>query len=1026
MKESNAKQARLTGFCLKSLRGVLSLFMLFLVASSLNVAVASAGGLSPKKVTGTVTDSKSGNVLPGASILIKGTKTGTNSDANGKYSLDVPDANAVLEFSSLGYVSQSVAVGNQSVINIALAESVATLEEVVVVGYGSEKKVNLTSSISSIPKDKLNLGGTTANAALAIQGRAAGVQVSQGSFAPGDQAIIRVRGGNSIKSTNEPLYVVDGFPSSSGMDINPNDIEDIQILKDASATAIYGARGANGVIMITTKRGLAGKTNVQYDGYYGVQQTHNPFQLMTGLEAMTVANAKADETGKVHPYNSQDLANGNNNDWFALATRLANVQSHNINVSGGNEDTRISFSGNYFSQDGVLKSTDYKRYTSRLNIDKTFSKKFKVGGNVYYGHTFSDFKNYDGSIVPSNVMYGLITVNPAAPYLNSDGTYARWKGRDNPMAWLMLPTNERYIDKFSINANAEYKILKDLSFNVNGGTEYQVTKEGTYLPTGLVSGQDVGGRAGVTDLTAARSLIEGYFNYTHEFAAKHKINAVLGVSSQYDNTQRLYAQVQKFSTDAFKYYNLGAASERLFSQSSMIETKMSSAYGRLNYSFLDKYMATFTMRADASSRFGPNYRTGYFPSGSVAWRILEGDFMSGLRAKNIMSNLKLRASYGVTGNDRIPDYLYLTTFVPTRVTLDGNNSYAGTTAGSLPNPNLKWESTAQLDIGLDMGFFKNRITSTIDYYRKKTSDLLFDIPIGDWEGFATQTVNAGAIENHGVEWSINTENFISKNFSWSTQLNMAYNKQSCLDLGGRPYIITQIAAPYGGRAIDYTKVEVGHELSEIWGYKYLGVFKTGDDRSSQPGSKVGDAHFADVNGDGKVTAADRTYLGNANPHFIFGLNNDFKYKGFTLNVFLQGATGYKLFNVSRYLLETGLGVDALNRWTTTNENTDIPRDGYLQAGYGFGVVDKFVENASYLRLKVVTLSYDFKIGSGVLKSVKTLKVYVTGQNLLTLTGYKGADPEVNTRGGAANLAGGEDYTAFPAYRILTFGVQLNF
>ena len=995
--------------------------MLLLMAGSVFAVTARAEVSLLKKVTGTVTDSKTGTGLPGANVLVKGSTSGTSTDANGKYSIDVPDANAVLEFSSLGYVSQSIAVGNQSVINVALVEEVTSLDEVVVVGYGSEKKVNLTSAISSVPKDKLNLGGTTANVATAMQGRAAGVLVNQGSFAPGAQPIIRVRGGNSIKSTNEPLYVVDGFPSSTGIDINPNDIEDIQILKDASATAIYGARGANGVVMITTKRGRAGKTDVQYDGYYGVQQTRNPYQIMTGLEAMTVANAKADETGKVHPYNSTDLANGNNNDWFALATRLAKVTSHNLNVSGGNEDTRIAFSGNYFSQDGVLKNTDYTRYTSRLNIDKQFSKKFKVGGNFYYGHTFSNFKNYDGTIVPSNVMYGLITVNPAAPYLNPDGTYARWKGRDNPMAWLMLPTNERFTDKFSVNANAEYKFTNSLSFNVNGGTEYLATKEGTYLPTGLVSGQDVGGRASVTDLAFSRSLFEAYFNYTKEFSGKHKLNAVLGISSQLDNSNRHYSEVQKFSTDAFLYYNLGAASERTFTQTSRIETKMSSAYGRINYSLLDKYLATFTMRADASSRFGPNNRVGYFPSGSVAWRILEEDFMSSVRNSNVISNMKLRASYGVTGNDRIPDYLYLTTFVPTRVTLDGYNSYAGITSGSLPNPDLKWESTAQLDIGIDLGFLDNRITSTIDYYSKKTYDLLFDIPIGDWQGFASQTVNAGAIGNSGVEVGINTENVVKGDFRWSTQFNAAYNKQVCLDLGGRPYIITQIAAPYGGRGIDYTKLEVGGELSQIWGYKYIGPFKTGDDRSMQPGSKVGDAKFEDVNGDGKITPLDRTYLGNATPHFTFGLNNDLKYKGFTLNVFLQGATGYKLFNVGSYLLETGIGKDALNRWTTTNENTDIPRDGYLQAGYGFGVVDRFVQDASYLRLKMVTLSYDFK-----LKSIRTLRLYVTGQNLLTLTGYKGADPEVNTRGGNANLAGGEDYTAFPAYKILTFGLQLNF
>ena len=802
-------------------------------------------------ITGKVTDSNDGSGLAGVSIVVKGTSVGSLSDVAGNFSIKASDSQT-LKFSFIGYLEQEIAVGSQTVINVSLVMDTKQLDEVVVAGYGTTKKVNLTSSISSIPKAELNLGGTTVNAAQAIQGRAAGVAVTQGSFAPGDLPIIRVRGANSIKSTNEPLYVVDGFPSSTGMDINPNDIEDIQILKDASATAIYGARGANGVVMITTKRGKSGKTEVQFDGYYGVQQAQNPFETMTGPESMASANAKADEENKVRPYTSTDVANGYNNDWFELATRTAAVQSYNLSASGGNEDTRVAFSGNYFSQDGVLKNTDYQRFTARLNVDKNFSKKFKMGANVYYSHSFANFKTYEANIVPSNVMYGIIQASPAVPYLNPDGTYATFKGRDNPMAWLMEPTKERFIDKFSINANAEYTIFKDLTFNINGGAENTATLQGTYLPTTLVPGKDVGGRADLLNLGFMRSLIEAYFNYNKNFGSSHKLNAVVGVSSQMDNNLRHFSQVQKFSTDAFLYYNLGAASQRLFSESTRTQTKMSSVYGRLNYSFRDKYLATFTMRADASSRFGSNNRTGYFPSGSLAWRILQEDFMSGLKSSIRLSNLKLRASYGVTGNDRIPDYLYLTTILPTRVTLDGTNLYAGVTSGNLPNPDLQWESTAQFNVGLDIGFINDRITSTVDYYKKITNKLLFDIPIGDWQGFATQTVNTGSIENYGVEFTINTENIVSSTgFNWTTGFNVAYNKQTCTDLGGRPYIISQIAAPYGGRAIDFSKLEVGGELSQIYGYIYTGPFKTGDDRSAQPGSQVGDASFKDVNKDGK-------------------------------------------------------------------------------------------------------------------------------------------------------------------------------
>lgn len=969
-------------------------------------------------ITGKISDEK-GNPLSGVSISIVGTNRGTIADENGNFSIDA-NAGETLEFSIVGYKTNRLKLGSETSIDIKMEPDVADLSSVVVIGYGTQKKKDVTGSIASVSSDQMNLGGVTSNAAQAIQGRASGVQVSQSSSAPGGETIIRIRGGNSIKSTNEPLYVVDGFPSETGKDINPNDIEDIQILKDASATAIYGARAANGVVLITTKRGKAGKSNIQYDGYVGWQKISKGYDKMTGLQEMQIANAKANEKGNPDYYSSIDLASGNNTDWFKLATRVSEVQSHNLSVSGGNADTKISLSGNYFSQDGALRNTDYERYSVRLNIDKQFNKKFKMGANMYGARSNSTYKEYDGTIVPSNVMYGILTASPAVPVYNADGSFARFKGRDNPLAWLMAPTNDRYGNKINVNAFGEYKIINGLSFRVSGGTEYSSNKVGTYLPRVLIDGEKVNGRASVSDLTSVRNLIEAYFTYDRRFE-NHTLNVVGGVSYQKDIIEASGSTVQNFSTDAFLYHNLGSGTERLASTSSKIDARLASAYGRINYGFMDKYLLTVTLRRDGSSRFGPNNAYGIFPSGSIAWRIIEEDF---LQNQETFSNLKLRASYGITGNDRIGDYVYLSTFSPINVTLDGHSSYPGTAVAKLPNADLKWESTAQFNVGLDVGILDERVTATLDYYHKKTKDLLLDIPIGVWTGFASQTVNAGSIENKGIEISINSENFNSKVFQWNTTLNLAYNKQKTLDLGGRPYIITQTANPYGGRSIDFTRLEPGKELSMFYGYVYTGVIKSGEAHPTQPNSQPGDPKYLNTNKDDVINADDRTFLGNANPHYIYGMSNDFRFRNFDLSIFIQGAADYSLFNVSKLMLESGPGLDALNRWTPNNEDTDVPRDGYATTAYGGYLNSRFIEDATYLRVKMVSLGYT--IPKNVLKAINNVRVYVTAQNLFTLTKYTGSDPEVNTRGGNNNLAAGLDYTAFPSFRTFMVGLKVNF
>ena len=984
-----------------------------------------------QKLLGRVTNEK-GDPVSGVSVYVKGSPSiGTVTDEKGAFKLEVPDNAVVLVFSSVSTETLEVNIAGKTEINASLKTKTIQQEEVVVVGYGTQKKRDLTGAISSVSHDQMNLGGTTSNVAQSIQGRAAGVQVSQTNAAPGGQTIIRIRGGNSIKSTNEPLYVVDGFPSETGIDINPNDVEDIQILKDASAAAIYGARGANGVVMITTKRGKAGKNIIQYEGYYGVQNFSKKPELMTAKENMTVANAKANEQGNPDEYSAAELASGIDNNWFNLTTRKGTVQNHDINFRGGNEATRISLSGNYFKQEGILKNTDYNRYSGRLNVDHELNKHFKVGANIYAARSFSHFKTYDGNIVPSNVMFGILNTSPAIPAYNSDGSFGTRKGRDNPLAWLLAPTDHQYNNKLSANGYAEYEIIKGLSARINGGTEQMTTKIGTYLPTTLLPGAKVKGQASVRDQVTTRNLVEAYMTYKKKFADVHNVNIVAGVSYQKDLFDDHYTQVQKFTTDQYLYYNLNGAAEKLASASSRSETKIASFYTRLNYSYKDKYLATFTLRRDGSSNFGPNNRYGYFPSGSIAWRLNDEQF---IRDLNVFSSLKLRASYGVTGNDRIPPYSYMATFGPTNVTLDGINSYGGVIATRAANPNLKWESTEQLDIGLDMGIANNRITATIDYYRKKTNDLLLDIPIGQWWGFSTQTVNAGAIENKGIELSITTENINTNNFRWNTAFNFAYNKQKCLDLGGRSNIITRTANPDGnvGQA-DFTKLEPGKELSMLYGYIYEGVIKTGETYSPQPLSKPGDPKFRDMNKDGQITAADQTYLGNANPHYLAAINNDFYYKGIELSIFFQGAFDYNLYNMNGLLLETNAGKDVLKRWTPTNQNTDVPRNGYFTSKYGGYINSRFVEDASYLRCKMITLGYNIPVPK---KIINNLKVYASLQNAFTITKYNGTDPEVNTNGGrsltgstgtvGANLASGLDFNAFPAFRTITFGVKANF
>ena len=977
--------------------------------------------VAQKTVTGTIKDDK-GNPMVAATVSEKGAaKNSTTSDENGMFKLSLKKKSSEIIVTSVGYKEQEIKIGNSNNVTVVMQQEASQLNDVVVVGYGSVKKKDLTGSVSSINSDHLNLGGTTTDLGQAIQGRAAGVQVQQNNFSPGSSLSITIRGGNSINTTNAPLYVVDGFITDNGNLINPNDIADIQILKDASAAAIYGSRGGNGVVLITTKKGTPGRVSIDADVSNGTQYlTYKP-ALLNGQQYTDIQNATAVEDGNPPPFPSSFPVNNTN--WYDVATQNATVENRSISVSSNDKNSKLYVSGNYLKQNGVLKHTGFERYSVRIGAEKNLNDKIKIGANFYGASTNSDLQSYTGDITAP--LFSILTAQPNIPVYNADGSYYKYQGKNNAFANLIEPTNTSGNKLINGNAYIDYDILNNLTYHFSAGAEYSQVTAGQYTPVTLVAGQANSGIAGEQMSTAFRWLVENYLTYKYK-TGSHSFTLLVGTSNQKDVAEALASGSKKFSTDVFLYYNLSAGAIPTTYSSSKSESKLTDYFGRLNYSYNDKILATFTLRDDASSKFGPNYRHGLFPSGAVAYKFTDDGFIRNL---NTFSNLKLRLSYGVTGNDRIPNYRYLSTFGNYSTVLNpGDPLQIGIEPSALSNNNLKWESTAEFDAGLDMGFAGGKINATLDYYHKKTSDLLINIPIGQWWGFASELVNAGVIQNQGIELSINTDNIKSKNFTWNTTFNIAYNKQKCLSLANSVKIIsTNTANPSGvvsGR--EFTRLVPGRELGELYGYVYDGVVKTGEKYDPQPNSKPGDPKYKDVNGDGVITPDDATYLGNTNPHYIAGFGNDFHYKGFDLNIFFQGAFDYYLYNMNRLVLESTTGADALKRWVAnTNENTSVPREGYFLSTYGSYVNSRFVENASYVRLKAVSIGYTIPQSLFThVKFVQGIKVYASGHNLLTITKYTGTDPEVNVHA-SNNVGGGEDFGVFPAFRTFDFGIKVS-
>ncbi|MFA5327576.1 MAG: SusC/RagA family TonB-linked outer membrane protein [Prolixibacteraceae bacterium] len=999
------------------------------------------------KVTGTVKNT-SGETLPGVTVIVKGSTSGTISDADGKYVLTNVPSGGTLVFSFVGMKKIEVPVNGKSSVDVTLEDETIGIDEVVAIGYGTVKKSDLTGSVSSIKSEDMKKG-SVASLDQAIQGKAAGVQVTQASSAPGGRVMIRVRGGNSLSSSNEPLYIVDGYPISAGSSaggngagqnplatLNTSDIASIEILKDASSTAIYGARGANGVVLITTKRGQIGKSKVTFDGYVGIQKVAKKLDMMNAVEFATLVNeARAnDGLGVVFP-TASDLYNfpepsslGEGVDYQDEVFRSAPVQSYNLGISGGNDDVRYAVGGSYFGQTGILKGSDFQRASFRSNVDTKLAKGLSVASNLSVSHVWGNNGKSEGDGGNNaGAVNSAVLMPPTVPIKQADGSYTQMNPTpggstiQNPVPIVDYATDYQEIDRILGTVEANWEIIKDLSLKVTFGTDMSSANRNVYWPKETVNGFNANGSASQANRKSASYLNENILTYTKNLG-EHSFNIVGGYTWQTFVDKSFSAGATNFPTDLYDANNMGAGTTYSAPTSDKTQSQLASYLGRVNYIFKDRYLFTLTARADGSSKFGANNKWAFFPSVAGAWRVTEENFM---KPVSIVSNLKLRASYGKTGNQNIANYQSLARLGTMNYAFNGTLN-SGVGANNIPNPDLKWETTTTTDIGIDLGLFGNRLNMVVDYYYKKTTDLLWNISTPRTIGFASIFKNVGSLENKGLEISLGGDIFTG-DFKWNSQINWSLNRNKVLEIPG--YTPSVQGSLSGHLKVDGSWLEQGLPVG-VWKLlKYDGVFQNQAQLDAGPHNatdKLGDPRFIDNSDDGKINYTDdRMIVGDPNPDFIFGWSNNVSYKRFDLSIYLQGSYGNDIINVQR--AETNVSSpwgnqrrEILNRWTPTNTNTNISRARVtvnpllLQSSW-------LIEDGSYLRVKTISMGYTFD----KIKSMSALRVYVTGQNLLTFTKYSGFDPEVNSQGNS-NLQLGVDYNAYPSAKSIMIGVSATF
>jgi TonB-linked SusC/RagA family outer membrane protein len=1007
------------------------------------------------KYKGVVKD-PDGNTIPGVTVYVKNTGTGTATIDDGSFTLSASE-NDVVMFSFVGFESVEITLGTRTELEITLKPDATTLDETVVIGYGSLKKSSLTAAVTSVKSEDLVKTSIT-SVDQGLQGRAAGVVVMNTSGQPGAATSIRIRGTSSVMGTNEPLYVVDGVPivgggasagsfNSPGLNpmasINPNDVESIEILKDASATAIYGARGANGVILITTKRGSKGKVKTSFDAYFGVQQISKKMDMLNAIQLAELGNEASDNAGvdRNPVFASINNLRKHSTNWQDEIFRIAPIQNYEIGFSGGGEKSTYFLSGGFFSQDGIIIGSDYKKGNIRFNVDQEITSRIKVGttSNFTYSHSNSVVTNYEGAFASSIASWAL-EMNPGLPVKNADGTYVYENNIAKPAVGNPVQDaeeNEQVTKsaRFIGNVYGELKIFDELSFKTSFGIDYYNVKEQGFIQNYVKRGESNNGFASIGNGNGYTWVWENTLSYNKVFNKKHTVNAVAGITSQKFEGESLVVAVADFEDGRLGFHAIQQGAKKQMTNTAYSGWQMLSYLARVNYDYNGKYIATVTARVDGSSKFGSKYKYGFFPSASAAWNIAREDFMQSL---NNLSNLKLRASYGIVGNEGIAPYSSQGLLQPTEAYIGDTEIIKGQGPYTIDNKDLKWETTAQFNLGLDAGIFNNRYSLTFDYYIKKTSDLLLLVVVPAHTGYDAAMRNVGSLENKGFEITLNTVPIANNKFVWESNLAFGYNRNKVTDLAGATESLrgTTIIG-----VSDWTEVKEGKPIGAFYGYQTNGIVQLGEDLSSIPyfadgvGITYGDRKYVNHDdSDNILDSKDKIELGNANPDFTYGWNNTFSYDfgskggGLSLNIYLQGVYGNEIANFNLFSLESFDGTKnnstvALNRWTKDNPSNKYPRANAKTYPNRFS--SHQVEDGSYLRIKDITLAYDLPSAWLDKVSFSKIQFYISAKNLYTFTDYSGFDPEVS-RFGTNNLSMGADYGSYPMPRLFMIGLRANF
>lgn len=983
-------------------------------------------------ISGQVTD-QAGVPLPGVNVQVKGTSNGTATDVEGNYLLEnVPD-DATLVYSFMGYISHEEPVNGRRLVNVSLEPDIASLDEVVVIGYGTTRKRDLTGSVSSVEGEALE-NAPVARLDQVLQGRAAGTQVTQVNGAPGARSTIRIRGGNSILGNNEPLYVIDGFIVGTDFNLNNlniNDVESIEVLKDAAAIAIYGTRGANGVILVTTKSGSSlamGKPTVSVNVYSGAQYMANEVDLLNGRELAEYSNEDALFRQSALPF--QDMDNIPDVDWIAETTDdgfAAPISNADISLKGRNEHINYYVSGNYFNQQGIVKSSGIEKYIFRTNLDFNLSDKVKVGTRL----NISRLKTENNKVGFGFTLREGLT---ARGIFNDDGTYTELNPvtagvQRNARADVDLKTDHELVTNILGNVYLQVEPVEGLVLKSTFGPQLNSFKRNRYNPTILPENLviNAGGDAEVNEQMALSLLNENTVSYNRTFNERHRLELLGGFTWQTFQSEGSVSRGFGFTNDVTGFNNLNLADPlRNEIESQWDSYQLVSWLARANYTLNDKYLFTLVGRVDGSSRFaGSDNAYGFFPSGAVAWRLSEESF---IRDLNVFDNLKLRASYGLSGSQGIASFRTLALLDPVKGYFN-STPQAGVRNGRPASPELKWETTSQLNLGLEAGFLAGRLNFELEYYHKTTEDLLLNVQIPQQTGFGSKLQNLGTIQNQGLELLVNTVNIDKENFRWSTTLTLAGNRGKVVDLGGVDFI--NIASPTnqggpGGRLI------VGQTVPVFVGVEYMGTWKSQAeiDASTQAGNNlvVGGPHFKDTNGDGLISVLDFEVLGSPQPDFYGGIQNTFNFRNFQVDLFFQGTYGNDIFNSltqTAFFSRAGTNKYGItrDRWTPENPTSDVPRAGSTVSLSEILNNSREVEDASHIRLKTLQVSYN--VPTGNLDWVDNLNVYFSGSNLLLWSDFTLFDPEVS-RYGADNTQIGFSQGEYPYARTFTLGLKADF